>query len=487
MMTQITDHEPKLVWKYFSEISAIPRESGNEKKAIDYLQKLAETRGYKFNRDDSGNIVIKVPGSKGYEKSKTVIMQAHIDMVCVKTAESNHDFHKDGIELVIKDGWLKGKDTTLGADDGIGVAASLAIMDDPDSVHPPLEICVTVDEEVGMTGAMHLNPGLLTGRTMINLDSMDLGIFYIGCAGGGDCIITFPTPRKNAPKGLFCNLRISGLAGGHSGLEIIKNSANANKLLARVLYKAIDFDLQLVTIKGGTKRNVIPSEAHASFVIPLDRFGDFKMLVEAEQKEAFIEFQKTDPDMRFDFNTIETKPENAIHKSESDSLIRLLMALPHGTLGMSRDVANLVETSNNMGIVDDRGDFVTIVCTHRSSVKQAKLAVRNQIIAAAELAGASVAIEHDYPGWKPNIDSPVLKMLQGVHQELFGNPGTPKAVHAGLETGLLLEKIPNLDIVSFGPQVEGAHSVEERMDIESVQKFYKLLKSLLAKLADQKG
>lgn len=486
-MNQITDYEPKLVWKYFSELSAIPRESGNEKKVVDYLQKLAESRGYHFTRDEIGNIVIKVPGSKGQEKSKTVILQSHVDMVCVKTAESQHNFSKDGLVLEIQDGWLTAKDTTLGADDGIGVAASLAIMEDPDSIHPPLEICVTVDEEVGMTGAMHLNPELLTGRTMINLDSMDLGIFYIGCAGGGDCIITFPTPRKKAPKGIFCILRISGLAGGHSGLEIIKNSANANKLLARILYKAIDFNLQLVTIKGGTKRNVIPSEAHASFVIPLDRYGDFQKLLENEQNDACSEFYKTDPDIKYDFGTLETKPENAIQKAESDSLIRLLMALPHGVLGMSRDVPNLVETSNNMGIIDDRKDFVTIVCTHRSSVKQAKLNVRSQITAAVELTDASVAIEHDYPGWKPNLESPVLNLLMGVHEELFGVPGTPKAVHAGLETGLLLEKIPNLDIISFGPQVEGAHSVDERMDIESVDKFYKLLKGLLTKLTAEKG
>lgn len=527
-MTDITSYEPKNFWKYFAAISSIPRESGHEEKAIDYIEKLAKEKGYKYIRDKINNIIIKVPGTSGMEKAPAVILQAHIDMVCVKTQGSSHDFRKDGIELVIDGDWLRAKDTTLGADDLVGVAAMLGIIEEPGVQHPPLELVITIDEEAGMTGAINLDTANLDGRVMINLDSMDPGIFYIGCAGGGDAIIKLKTPRETVKEGFPIEMRISGMIGGHSGLEIIKGTANANKLMARILHKSLDLGVQMVSIEGGTKRNVIPSECVARFLIPPDKITDFENIVSEQINGFYDEFAKTDPGAKFEVNGNELKTpfntpkrssvdngpvdkgdeiptpfsislglsrsidlapdkypdtfKKAIKKKISDNLIRLMMALPNGLLAMSREVPNLVETSNNMGVIRNHGTYVEIVCTHRSSVKASKLAIRKQIAAASELAGASVEIEHDYPGWQPNMDSKLLKLAQTVHNEMFGNPGQPKAVHAGLETGLLLEKLPDLDIISFGPKIEGAHSVEERLDIPSAKGFYELVKGLLVRV-----
>ena len=521
MSKQITDYEPKNLWKYFAAISAIPRESGHEEKAVDYLENLAKEKGLEYIRDKFNNIVIKVPAKGGMDSAPTVILQGHIDMVCVKTPESRHNFREDGIDLVIDGEWLTARDTSLGADDLAGVAAAIALIDETDISHPPLEILVTIDEEAGMTGAVNLDPEMIKGRILLNLDSMDPGIFYIGCAGGGDCIIEMPTPFTETTDGFPVELRIYGLTGGHSGLEILKATANANKLITRILYQALDLGIRVVSIEGGTKRNVIPTEAIARFVVPTDKVNDLKKILLNEIENIHAEFFKTDPDMKFELNgneiptpfgfvaqgrdsasvsldSFEIAPFAEMAGNEiptpfgmsmdaevSNRYVRLLMSLPHGVLAMSSDVPNLVETSNNMGIVRQHDDQAVVVCTFRSSVKASKETTKKQICASADLAGASYVIEHEYPGWKPNMDSQILKLAQEVHQELFGNPGNPKAVHAGLETGLLLEKIPDMDIISFGPEIEFAHSVDEKMHIGSAEDFYKLLKSILAKVGEE--
>jgi dipeptidase D len=487
MGKQITEYEPKNLWKYFAAISAIPRESGNETQAVDFLEQLAKEKGREYRRDDAGNIVMKIPASDGFENAPTVILQGHIDMVCVKTAESKHDFTKDGIELQIDGDWLSAKNTTLGADNGIGVSAALSVADETDVVHPPLEILVTVDEEVGMTGASRMPSDMVSGKILINLDSMDLGHFYIGCAGGGDCVISCPVTRVPFIDGTHLRLRISGLSGGHSGLEIHKNTANSNKLLARILYRALDLGIGISSINGGTKRNVIPSESIATVVIPNDKINEFKKIMDEEESLARQEYSTTDPGMKYqldDLNSI--AGEHPVDMIESDAAIQivlLLETLPHGVLAMSRDVDDLVETSNNVGVVTDKNDSIEIICTHRSSVDASKIAVRNQIIAASKLAGADVVVEHDYPGWAPNLDSRLLQMVNEAYQESFDDTGIPEAKHAGLETGLLLKKIPGLDLISFGPDIRDAHSVDERTHIGSVADFYKLLKAVLSKVA----
>lgn len=491
MSKRITEYEPKSLWKYFAAMSAIPRESGNETEAVDFLEKLAVEKGREFRRDEAGNIVMKIPASEGFENAPTVILQGHIDMVCVKTAEGTHDFKSDGLNLQIDGDWLSAKDTTLGADNGIGVSAALAISDESNIVHPPLEILVTVDEEVGMTGASRMPSDMVSGKIMINLDSMDLGHFYIGCAGGGDCVISCPVTRTSIKEieGAQYRLRISGLSGGHSGLEIHKNTANAIKLLTRILYRALDLGIGISSINGGIKRNVIPFEAIALIIVPPGRIDELKQIIDDEEAFAREEYSGTDPKMKYQLDDIASLdgdfPSDMIDKNSAEKIILLLMTYPHGVLAMSRDVDGLVETSNNIGIVTDRQNSIEIICTHRSSVDASKLAVRNQIIAASKLAGADVDVEHDYPGWAPNLESQLLKLVKAAYKENFGSDGISEAKHAGLETGLLLKKIPGLDLISFGPDIRDAHSVNERANIPSVADFYKLLGAVLEKLAKE--
>jgi len=483
--------EPSNLWKYFAEISAIPRESGNEKKAIDYIEKLAREKGLEYHRDTTGNILIRVPASKGYESAPAVILQGHIDMVCVKEPGHTHDFTKDGIKLIIDGDWVRADHTTLGADNGIGVAAALAMIDETDSIHPPLEILVTVDEETGMSGAMNIEPSMVTGKTLINLDSENPDIIYIGCAGGGDTVIRIPTPREKFDNGFGVKIRVSGLSGGHSGMDIVRNRANAIKLIARVCNGIIDTRIGIYGILGGVRRNVIPSEAEAIFVMKKTSSSVRNSMEKIHQsyrrveREALEEYGANDPDIRFEHGPfdLQDEPYMVIKPKVAKAIVRLLMSLPYGVLAMSRDIPGLVETSNNIGVVTQYMDFIEMVCTTRSSVDSAKKRVMEEIESACALAGAKTRREHPYPGWKPNPDSPILKIAKETYKELFGKEPKTVAIHAGLETGFFSERFNTTNMISFGPTIEGAHSTKERVNIKSTSEFFRFLKTVLHGIA----
>ncbi len=482
---QVTDLEPRLVWKNFAALSAIPRCSGHEEAAARFVLDWAAERGLEARQDAVGNVVVRVPASPGLDDRPTVVLQGHLDMVCEKNADVDHDFTRDPIRLKVDGDFVTAEGTTLGADNGLGVASAMAVAEDPDAVHGPLEILCTIDEERGLTGAASLEPGFVTGRTLLNLDTEELGALYVGCAGGGDVVARWRLPLVEAPAGTVGRrVAVRGLAGGHSGMDIIENRGNALKFALRLLDRArrAGIPVDLGRFEGGSKRNAIPREAWADVAVPAEQAEAFAALaaeLAAELRAAF----PTDPDLAL------TVTEAEVPRVAADprAMLAALLAAPSGVLAMSRDVPGLVETSNNLGVVRWEADGalarVEAVCASRSSVGSELEATRDALRALFEHAGASVLMEASYPGWKPNLDSPVLALSREVHAEVLGAAPEVKAVHAGLECGLIGERYPGLDMISFGPDVEGAHSPDERVRIASVAPFYAFLKALLARLA----
>jgi dipeptidase D len=477
----ITDYEPKHVWGHFDEIRKIPRCSGHEELAREYILEYAKKNNFEAQDDEAGNVVVRVPATPGHENAPTVVLQGHLDMVCERNSDVAFEFAKDPIELVIDGEWLKANGTTLGSDNGIGLAASLAAVDDKSVVHGPLEILCTVDEEVGLTGAGKLQPGFLNGKYMLNLDSEELGSVFIGCAGGGDSTINLPVSRSGGPSGAKAvRVQVAGLRGGHSGLDISDQRGNAIKTLARVLWEAgKKHDIAVVTMQGGNKRNAIPREAQADVLVAdVDGFGKLvsqlettitvelggkeKLSIKAEQSgDAFAQ---------------------ALDKDSQARLLNLLMALPHGVEAMNYDIPDLVETSNNVATIETSAKEVVIGTSTRSSIGSALQALRDRIRGAAELAGAAVTEDDPYPGWQPDLDSNLLKVTKKVHNEVFGTEPEAKAIHAGLECGIIGEKFPGMDMISFGPIIQNPHSPDERINIPSVEKFWSLLKAILEEL-----
>jgi dipeptidase D len=478
----ITDHEPKLVWKYFDEIRQIPRCSGNEELARRYSLEFAEKHGFEAKADKAGNVVIRVPATPGHENAPAVALQGHLDMVCEKNSDVPHDFTKDPIQLEIDGDWLTAKGTTLGSDNGIGLAAGLAAATDESLVHGPLELLFTVDEEVGLTGAAQLQPGFVNARLMLNLDSEELGAVFVGCAGGGDSTITLPVKRVDTPAGTSAaTVRVTGLRGGHSGLDIAQQRGNAIKVLSRVLWEASrSAPVSISSMEGGNKRNAIPREAHAEVAVAdLDAFGS---VVAKLEPVIAGELGGQEPNLK-----ISVEPGGASGKvldPESQSrLLDLLVAIPHGVEAMSYDIPDLVETSNNLATIKTSDGEVVIGTSSRSSINTALQSVRDRVRAVATLAGASVEEGDPYPGWQPNLNSELLQIIKRVHQDTFGEEPEAKAIHAGLECGIIGEKYPGMDMVSFGPRIEHPHSPDERINIPSVEKFWQLLEGTLKALA----
>ncbi len=488
MSSPLESLEPKLLWSHFDAIRSIPRPSKHEERIAEHVASWGRDRGFEVRRDDAGNVVIAVPASAGHENAPTVVLQGHLDMVCEKNSDVDKDFMADGIDVGVDGDWVVAKGTTLGADNGIGVASALAVAEDPDAVHGPLEILCTLDEETGLTGAKLLDPRIITGRVMLNLDTEEDGAVYIGCAGGADITSTLPLlTRRGLLASVPVRIEVRGLRGGHSGLNIIENRANAVKLVTRVLLAAVEdgIEIDLAAVEGGSKHNAIPREASATCRVHRDQVDRLREVAGTCLDDFRVEFGATDPDMEVAVETPADGEDFAevLNVHARDRLLRLLDGLPHGVLAMSRDVPGLVETSNNLAVVHTGGDVATVVTSHRSSVMPTLGAVGRQIRSIAEQAGASVEENDPYPGWKPNPDSPVVKRTAAVHEKLFGNPPAVKAIHAGLECGLLIEKIPDMDAVSIGPEIQNAHSPDERVQISSVQRFYRLLTSLLEDLA----
>jgi len=481
----IQDHEPKLLWKHFDEIRKIPRCSGKEERAREYVMGFARDKKWEARADETGNVVIDVPATPGNEKAPIVVLQGHLDMVCEKNSGVQHDFDKDPIDLVIDGEWLNANGTTLGADNGVGVAACLAVAEAEGVPHGPLELLLTVDEEVGLTGAGKLEPGFLKGSILLNLDSEELDNVFIGCAGGGDSTISFPIKRTAVTSGNDAlTVQVAGLRGGHSGLDILEQRGNAVKVLGRTLWEARNtFSLELGSFDGGNKRNAIPREAHAVVSVPSGEVSAFKKFVDDLAVTIARELGGTEKGMKITVTPASDAPSDVIEPDFADRLINMIVAIPHGVHTMSYDIPDLVETSNNLASVVTGEREVSLCTSSRSSINTALQTVRDRIHGVAALAGAAVTEDEAYPGWKPNLNSRLLMVTSDVHEKLFGRKPGAKAIHAGLECGIIGEKFPGMDMISFGPHIEHPHSPEERINIPSVEKFYALLTGVLGALA----
>jgi len=488
MSTPVASLEPRVVWSHFDAILKVPRPSKHEEKIAAHVEDWARGRGFEVRRDAVGNMVVVVPATPGHEEAPTVVLQGHLDMVCEKNFGVERDFMTQGIEAYVDGDWVRARGTTLGADNGIGLAAAMAVADDPEAVHGPLEILATVDEETGLTGAKQLDPSILHGRLMVNLDTEEDGAVYFGCAGGADVHLELAANRR---KGLLgstpVRLVVRGLKGGHSGLNIIENRGNAVKLATRVLLKAIDggLELDLVSLNGGDKHNAIPREAFAVCRVDKDGKGQLEDVVAACLADFREEFGGIEPDLDVALEEVAEDDANAmaLNQHVRDRLLHLVNALPHGVLSMSREVPGLVETSNNVAVVKTEAERLLVHTSHRSSVMPALYAVGEQLRSIGQAAGAKVTIHDAYPGWKPNPSSPLVQKTVAVAERMFGKRPELKAIHAGLECGLLLEKAPGMDAVSIGPELRNPHSPDEAVQISTVDRFYRLLKELLRELA----
>ena len=485
--------EPVPVWRFFAELSAVPRPSKHEEKAQAYVRQTAAKFGFGVREDAAGNLVVDVPATPGCENAPVTVLQGHLDMVCEKNAGTQHDFMKDPLRLRVETDEksaqiVRADGTTLGADNGLGVALAFAAATTPGVVHGPLEILCTSDEEMGMTSAKALDPALLRGRRMINLDSEEDGAVYIGCAGGRDTSLTWDLKTAPLPtRAAACRVTVSGLRGGHSGCDIHLNRASALKLLTRVLREVDPQRLRLVEIAGGSKRNVIPREATAVVVGP-PRIADTLSRAAAEIQAEAIAAGEATATIRVD-SVPTTELPAAVGPGDTQHLLTALTALPHGVLAIVPDIPGLVQTSNSTSTIEfSRPDGklrVLIGCLSRSSALPELRAVARQLAAIGELAGAEVESGNEYPGWQPNVKSPLLATCRRIYEQMFGAQPTVAAIHAGLECGLLGERVGTgtMDMVSFGPHIVGAHSPDERVYVESVQKIWKYLQAVLAELA----
>ena len=477
---EIKNLAPELVWNIFDQITKGPRPSKKEEKIRQWLVDFAKQHNIEYHLDATGNILMRKPATPGYEDHQTIVMQGHIDMVCEKNSDVDHDFENDPIETIIDGDWVKANGTTLGADNGVGVALSLACLIDDSFQHGPLEALFTYDEETGLTGANAIEEGFMTGKVLINLDSETEGQIFIGCAGGMDTVGLFHYTPAPAPKDLYyAKVKVSGLLGGHSGGDIHLQHANANKVLARFL--TTQPDAVLAAIHGGNLRNAIAREAEAVIGIPYSSKDN--VVAELNQFAAIIEGEVGDIEkgMKLTIETVDT-PETVIEKEVADRLIKALIVCPHGVQGMSRSMPGLVETSTNMASVKMiEPGVIKVETSQRSSVESEKRAIAQAVATTFSLAGAEVKQGSGYPGWKPNTNSPIMKVCADTYRDLYGKEPEILAIHAGLETGLFLTKYPYLDMVSIGPTMEGVHSPDERLYIPSVGTFYAYLKEVLSR------
>tara|TARA_B100001123_G_scaffold450963_1_gene625513 strand:- start:4193 stop:5644 length:1452 start_codon:yes stop_codon:yes gene_type:complete len=482
-MTFVTTLDPPALWSHFDTILTIPRGSKNETQMRKMVIHVATETGLDYAVDATGNIVVRKPGTRGHETAATTILQSHLDMVNEKNSGHSHDFLKDPIIPQRSGEYLTADGTTLGSDNGVGVATMLAIMEATDLNHGPIEFLFTVDEETGLTGASELDATLLTGQQLINLDSEEEGILYVGCAGGGESRLTLDTPTTDAEAtAVTLAIRLTGLKGGHSGCDIHLQRGNAIKLLGRLLWNAyLDVPFSLGHIDGGSAHNAIPREAFARVTVDVGMKDEFLATVDAERDAIQIEYAPSDPEIQLDVEPVDPTPFTW-SQSTTETILGLLAALPHGVVTMSHDIPDLVETSINLATVEQAGSQVTISLSSRSSIDSALDSLRRQVRASGVLAGAKIEEDTPYPGWKPNLDSHLLNVVAAVHTREFGTEPEVKAIHAGLECGILGKKAPGMDMISFGPVIQFPHSPDERVHIGSVGRFYRLLTATLEAL-----
>lgn len=484
---KITDLKPEIVWKFFHEITQVPRPSKKEGQIIRYLEAFAQQYNIAIKKDEAGNILMSKPATPGYEKLSTVILQSHMDMVCEKNSGKDFDFDNDPIQTVVDGEWLRADGTTLGADNGIGMAAELAVLASDDIEHGPIECLFTVDEETGLTGAKALKEGFMAGKILLNLDSEDEGELFIGCSGGKDTQGTFTYTQEEAPKNLqYFRINVAGLNGGHSGGDIHKGLGNANKILVRFLYLLKGkHPFVLSRIDGGNLRNAIAREAYAVIGIQPGAKEDVRVLLNTFAANVENELKHVDPKVELSMESAE-QPAFVIDAVTTEKLILTVHACPHGVIAMSHDIEGLVETSTNLASVKMKeGNTITIGTSQRSSIDSSKIAIANTVASVFTLGGAEVSQGDGYPGWTPDQNSRILKVTGESYQRLFGKEPKIMAIHAGLECGLFLEKYPYLDMISFGPTLRDVHSPGEKINIPTVDLWWKhlldVLKSIPAK------
>lgn len=480
---EVKDLKPTLIWQCFDEITKVPRPSCHEEQIREYLLNFAKINNINAKTDDCGNVVMTKPATAGHENAPIVILQAHMDMVAEKNNDVCHDFLKDPINTYIDGDWVKAKGTTLGADNGIGMAAALAALIDNSFEHGPIECLFTINEEIGLEGAQNLGKDMIKGSMLINLDSEDDGEIFVGCAGGIDTTAIFSYKQIEPNKNLkFVKIAVSGLLGGHSGSDINTGRANANKLIARFIWNiSQDCKIELASFDGGNLRNAIPREAHA--IIGVENVSDVKAKLDAYADEITKEYKGIEPVVKFSFEEVNT-PDFCIDEATATALIRSLYSAPHGVYSMSRDLEGLVETSTNLAAVKMIEDNkIKVTTSQRSSVESRKYDIAHQVESHFQLAGAAIDHSDGYPGWAPNMDSTIMRISAEAYEELFNVKPAIKAIHAGLECGLFLAKYPNLDMVSFGPTMTGVHSPDEKLYIPTVEKFWQHLTLVLEKVA----
>lgn len=480
MTEAIRGLEPQIFWRCFAAVAAIPRPSGHEERLAEYILKRAGELGLEGAKDGCGNVVVRLPATPGREGAPSVCLQSHLDMVCEKNADKVHDFMSDPIELVRRGDVLTANGTTLGADNGIGVATSLAIMEGGSGEHGPLELLFTVEEETGLRGAKNLSPALVGSGTLLNLDSEEEGALYIGCAGGKDTVGRWPLATEPAPgEAVAFRLSVKGLKGGHSGLDIDKGLGNAIKLLNRALLRMAELGARLASIDGGNMRNAIPRECAAVLYLPSGQQGRGEELV-TELEETFkAESAGVDPGVRLTIAREVAASEQVLEWDLQRCVTRAIAALPSGVQRMSSDIPGLVETSTNVSVVSTTGDAVVLITSQRSSSASRLAEIVQTVESTLKLSGAEIEASEGYPGWQPDMDSHILKVAKGCYRHLYGRDPEVKAVHAGLECGIIGERIPGIDMISFGPNMEKVHSPDERVYIESVGNYWKFLLEVL--------
>lgn len=471
--------KPERVFYYFEQLTKIPRCSFEEKGVSDYLKGVGESLGLKVIQDEALNIIIKKPGTKGYEHKPTIVLQGHMDMVCEKADNIDFDFSKDAIKLTLQEDFVMAADTTLGADNGIAVAMSLAILESTDIPHPPLEVLVTTNEETGLTGAAELDPANIEGRILINIDSEEEGTILVSCAGGERNILTIPLQFDDIKGGKSYILRVSGLLGGHSGMEINKGRGNSNRILARVLNCLNEeIDLHLSYIDGGSKSNAIPRLSFANIIVDDKEIETAKNIIAEMEAKIKFELATSDKDLSITLEEIE-KENKAFLNKDKEKIITALMLIPNGVQSMSQDIEGLVESSNNLGVVKTHEDTVTIECAMRSSVGSLKSNISEQLRLIAKAIGCEWLSTSAYPAWEYNKESYIREVFKTSYKELYKEDVQVAAIHAGLECGLFKEKFGEIDMVSFGPNMEGVHAPGEKLSISSTERTYNLLLKVL--------
>ena len=482
MNKYIRNLEPKAIWNNFADLNAVPRASKKEERVIQFMVDFGAKLDLPTKVDKVGNVIITKPATKGMENRKTVVLQSHLDMVHQKNNDTNFDFDTQGIEMLIDGDWVKAKGTTLGADNGLGVATIMSILESTDMAHPNIEALFTIDEETGMTGAMGLEGGELKGEILLNLDTEDDDEIGVGCAGGIDITATKPYNPVKTPENVEAfKITVKGLQGGHSGMDIHKGFGNANKLMNRILFD-LKKVISIAEIDGGGLRNAIPRESNA--IVVTQHAADFKTIFDSISEAISAEYNVIEKDLEITCNSCDT-PSTVLSKQEQNTLLKVIYALHNGVFRMSPDIADLVETSNNVARVLVKDGTIKILCLTRSSVASGKTDLVNTLSSVLQLAHYSVKTSGAYPGWKPNPDSAILKVLDKTYQNLFNEKANIIACHAGLECGILGQNYPDMDMISFGPTIKGAHSPDERASISSTQKFWKYIQEILKEIPEK--